>query len=85
MPFDRNFLIKTNKKLSLYGVQQTVFPPMIILPSVSLLPLVSFVMFSDCGDAERCPFSDNLQGLIKELGRADELDEWGGRKVKGRC
>jgi len=29
-------------------------------------------------------FADNLQGLIKELGRADELDEWGGRKAKGR-
>lgn len=25
-------------------------------------------------------FADNLQGLIKELGRADELDEWGGTK-----
>jgi len=29
-------------------------------------------------------FADNLQGLIKELGRADELDEWGDRKAKGQ-
>lgn len=24
-------------------------------------------------------FADNLQGLIKELGQADKLDEWGKR------
>lgn len=32
----RNFLIKTNKKLPLYGVQQTVLPPMIVLPSICI-------------------------------------------------
>ena len=41
-------------------------------------------MFSDVGIPGDVLFADNLQGLIKELGRVDELDEWGGRKVKGR-
>lgn len=40
-------------------------------------------MFRD-GVPDDVLFADNLQGLIKELGRADELDEWGGRKAKGR-
>lgn len=63
-PFrSRNFLIKINKKLQLYGVQQTVLPPMIVLPSVSPLPLVSFVMFSDGGGTGRCPFCRQSSGF----------------------